>query len=138
MCQVPSLDSADPPTCDLDEHGFYAPGSWTREQLIAFANEIDSLAPEGKETAVDLGIVRAVKTLRDHGVETSQSCEGGEGHSMAEPTVRFIGGPEAGWKALSVCLTYDFPVSALRRYWRVDRRGEPVGPLWEIVFRNKF
>lgn len=122
---------------DVDEFGFYAPGSWTREQLVAFANELDSLAPEGRETAVDLGIIRAVKTLRDKGVETFESCEGGDGHSMAEPTVRFLGGVEAGWKALSVCLTYDLPVRALRRYWRISSNGEPSGPNWEITFRRK-
>ncbi len=110
---------------DLDEDGFYAPGSWTREQLVAFANEIDSLAPDGRETAVDLGIVRAVKVLRDGGVETFESCEGGDGHSMAGPTVRFIGDVEAGWKALAVCLTYAFPVCALRRDWTISVNGEP-------------
>lgn len=122
---------------DLDEHGFYAPGQWTRDQLVAFANEIDSLAPEGRETAVDLGIVRAVKTLRDAGIETCESCEGGEGHSMAEPTVRFIGEAEAGWRGLAVCLNYGFPVRALRRYWAVSTNGEPQAPRWELVFRQK-
>jgi hypothetical protein len=126
-----------PKVSDLDRNGFYAPGSWTRDQLVAFANEIDSLAPEGRETAVDLGIVRAVKTLRDAGVETTQSCEGGEGHSMAEPTVRFIGEAGAPWKALGVCLTYGFPVSAVRRFWRISPNGEPQDPRWEIVFRRK-
>lgn len=126
-----------PAVSDLDEHGFYAPGSWTREQLVAFANEIDDLPPQGRETAVDLGIIRGVKTLRDKGVETFESCEGGAGHSMVEPTVRFHGDAEAGWKALSVCLTYDFPVRALRRYWRISSTGEPHGPYWEVTFRRK-
>lgn len=122
---------------DLDDNGFYAPGSWTREQLVGFANEIDRHAPTGRETAVDLGIVRAVKTLRDKGLSTFESCEGGPGHAFTEPTIRFAGGAAAGWKALSVCLTYGFPVSDLRRYWTVNSTGEPTGPDWEIVFSRK-
>lgn len=100
---------------DLDENGLYCPGTWTRDQLVGFANELDSLVPAGRETAVDLGIIRAVKALRDNGVETFESCEGGEGHSMTEPTVRFLGEVEAGWKALSICLTYGLPVRAHHR-----------------------
>jgi hypothetical protein len=47
---------------------------------------------------------------------------------MAEPTVRFLGDVEAGWKALSVWLTYDLPVRALRPYWTISKTGEPHGP----------
>lgn len=125
------------PTWDLDEHGFYCPGDWTRAQLIRFANEMDPHVPEGRETAIDLGIVRAVKTLRDYGIETFESCEGGRGHAFSEPTVRFAGRAAEGWRALSVCLTYGFPVSDLRRYWTIATNGEPSGPDWELVFRRR-
>lgn len=91
------------------------------------------LDPNG---GMDLGIVRAVKVLTDCGIETFESCEGGPGHSMPEPTVRFCGPPEAGWRALSVCLAHGLPVLALRRYWSVED-GEPVGPSWELVFRQR-
>lgn len=86
---------------------------------------------------LDAGIARAVDVLRDNGIETFESCEGGTGHSMPEPTVRFHGAAEAGWRALALCLAYGFPVLALRRYWAIHANGEPAGPYWEIVFRKK-
>ena len=66
-------------------------------------------------------------------METYESCQAGEGHTYLEPAVRFYGGPYAGFKALSVAMMYDLPVSDLRRIWgMID--GEPTGPYWEIVF----
>jgi hypothetical protein len=116
----------------LDDHGFYAPGSWTSDQLGAYAQEIG-----GPDRPIDVGIVRAVKILDDAGVSTFESCEGGAGHAIPEPTVRFHGeGPE-GWRALNLCLVYDLPVKAIRRYWDVTPSGEPNGPYWEIVFRHQ-
>jgi len=110
---------------------FYAPGSWDRDQLAGFAEDLCPGRP------IDLGIVRAVKTLVDSGVETFESCQGGEGHAFPEPTVRFgAGRPEEGWKGLSVCLTYGFPVRALRLYWTIEQGHQPTGPHWEIVFRR--
>jgi len=86
---------------------------------------------------LDPGIERAVGLLQGAGVETFESCEGGAGHTYTEPTVRFRGTPEAGWRALGVCLAYGLPVLALRRVWYVLDRNEPTGPDWEIVFRRQ-
>lgn len=91
-----------------------------------------------KELAgIDPGIVRAVRLLRDAGVETFESCQGGAGHSFPAPTVRFGGNRAQGWKALSVALDYGLRVRWVRRYWRVTPEGEPTGPEWEIVFRER-
>ena len=90
--------------------------------------------PTPESLGLDPGIARAVKTLRDAGVETFESCEGGEGHAFYEPTVRFGGGPEAGWRALAVCLAYGFPVRRLERYWAIQQGHEPTGPDWALVF----
>lgn len=38
---------------------------------------------------LDSGISDYVHKLMKHGVETFESCEGGEGHCFPEPTVRF-------------------------------------------------
>ena len=86
---------------------------------------------------LDPGIRYYVSRLRSEGIETFESCEGGYGHAFAEPTVRFYGTPETGWRAVAVCLAYRLPILALRRVWYVLDQNEPTGPDWEIVFREK-
>jgi len=85
---------------------------------------------------LDEGIRRAVAVLRDHGIETFESCEGGLGHAFPEPTIRFHGGPDEGFKALSYALEHDLPVAELRRFWQVVD-GEPHGPYWEMTFHTR-
>ena len=88
-----------------------------------------------EDLGLDPGIARVVMTLREHGIETMQSCEGGEGHAYAEPTVEFGGGYGDGWKALGIAFNYGFPVGTLMREWRIDwETREPVGPYWVMVF----
>lgn len=83
---------------------------------------------------LDPGIAKAVEIMRAGGVETYESCEGGKGHSYAEPTVAFHGHPAAGWHALGVCLEHGLRVKELRRVWTVLDEHEPTGPYWHIVF----
>lgn len=85
----------------------------------------------------DRGIRAAVKQLQQEGAETVESCEGGAGHAYSEPTIRFRGTPEAGWRALAICLAFGFPILCLRRVWYVLDANEPTGPDWEIVFRRR-
>jgi hypothetical protein len=75
-----------------------------------------------------------VDALRDAGIETFESCEGGDGHSFPQPAVRFAGAPDEGFRAVAVAVDYCFPVRAIRRYWTI-MDGEPHGPDWEITFR---
>ncbi len=82
---------------------------------------------------LDPKIRSAVLALREAGVETFESCQGGEGHAYPEPTVRFHGGRAEGFRALAVAQTVGLPVSALRRVWSIEE-GEPTGPHWEITF----
>jgi len=84
-------------------------------------------------SGLDRGIRKYVEILRAEGVETYESCEGGEGHSFPEPTVRFYGERAEGFRVLSIALQNRMPVSVLRRIWQVND-GESVGPDWEIVF----
>ena len=85
---------------------------------------------------LDAGIRQYVETLSDAGIETYESCEGGEGHSYAEPSVRFHGGHSEGFRALAVALQHGFPVSSLRRLWALID-GEPTGPTWELTFYER-
>lgn len=91
---------------------------------------------------IDVGIVAAVKALRDAGFDTFEACEGGEGHAYAEPTVRFEGDDAAGMRALAVLA--HFPARRVSRSWSVseleDRRaaGQPAPPpFWEVTFYGK-
>lgn len=85
---------------------------------------------------LDRGIERAVRSLQAAGIETYESCEGGSGHAYPEPTVRFHGAPEAGWRAVAACLALGLPVLSLRRVWDILDANEPAGPHWEITFRG--
>ena len=84
--------------------------------------------------SLDPGIARYVDVLDAAGVETYESCEGGEGHSYAEPAVRFYGVRGEGFRALAIALQHGFPVRAARRIWTVDEDGHPEGPFWELAF----
>jgi hypothetical protein len=96
----------------------------TREQRVEWLRSLDP------------GIARYVDILDAHGVETFESCQAGDGHCFPEPTIRFYGDiGYGGWGALEVALTHGLPVAALRRYWTISR-GEPVGPNWEMTFRQ--
>ncbi len=85
---------------------------------------------------LDPGIAPYVDALRSGGVETYESCEGGRerGHCYPEPTIRFCGDSSEGFLALAVAVRNQLPVRAIRRFWSVNERGEPVGPDWEMVF----
>lgn len=83
--------------------------------------------------ALDTGIKRAVLILSGAGVETFESCQGGNGHAYHEPTVRFHGNKAEGFRALSVAMQSGLRVAELRRVWPL-LDGEPTGPWWEMTF----
>jgi hypothetical protein len=89
-----------------------------------------------EDLGLDIGIADAVRVLRDAGVETFESCEGGEGHAYPEPTVRFHGENPEGFRALAAAMGAGLPVAELRRVW-VMQDGDPVGPEWELVFYSE-
>ena len=82
---------------------------------------------------LDKGIEAAVLALREHGVETIESCQGGPGHAFPDPTVRFVGGTAEGHRAFSVALQCGLRVAELRRVWSI-LDNEPTGPYWELTF----
>ncbi len=82
---------------------------------------------------LDKGIERFVLILRENGIETYESCEGGKGHAYLEPSIRFEGDRSEGFKALAIAMQHAFPVNCLRRLWYMQDE-EPVGPVWEMTF----
>jgi hypothetical protein len=99
-------------------------------ELPQYCRDLDADCP------LDRGISYAVKCLRDLGIETYESCEGGHGHSFLEPTIRFHGSLGEGFRAVAAALAYGLPVRDLRRVWHLSD-GEPVGPNWELTFWSR-
>lgn len=91
------------------------------------------MQPREYDPPLDPGIRAFVETLNDAGVETFESCEGGDNHAYLEPTVRFHGDQSEGLRALSAAMKSKLPVSDLRRVWPIID-GEPTGPWWELTF----
>lgn len=86
--------------------------------------------------SLDAGIAPYVDVLSAAGIETFESCEGGEGHTFPVPTIRFHGHRDEGFRALALALQRGLPVAKLRRAWSVED-GEPVGPDWEMTFWSR-
>ena len=103
--------------------GWYCPNLKKRKTQIDKANEL----------GLDQGIARAVMLLREGGIETFESCQGGAGHSYPEPTIRFHGEYPEGFKAYSIVLSHGLPVYSLRRIYQ-HQNGELKGPWWEMTF----
>ena len=82
---------------------------------------------------LDKSIKTAVEILQRDGVETFESCQGGNGHAYPEPTIRFHGHKEEGFRAVAVALNAGLNVAELRRVYSIED-GELKGPWWELTF----
>ena len=85
------------------------------------------------ELELDPGIAPFVRMLQSAGIETFESCEGGDGHAFPEPVIRFHGHRDEGWRAMAAAQQLGLPVAELRRTWPI-LDGEPTGPYWEMTF----
>ena len=99
-------------------------------------DEVDTVFRDDWLASLDPGIAPYVDVLDAAGIATYESCEGGHdrGHSYPEPAIRFYGDRAEGFRALAVAVQHGLPVRAIRRFWSVDRHGEPEGPHWEMAF----
>jgi hypothetical protein len=82
---------------------------------------------------LDPGIREAVQILRNMGIQTFESCQGGSDHPFSEPTIRFTGDRAEGLKAVATAMSQGLKVSELRRVWSVQD-GELNGPWWVLTF----
>ena len=85
---------------------------------------------------LDDGVAHYVNVLREGGIETCQSCEGGPGHCYEVPTVDFRGDCAEGPRAVGVALQRGLPVAELRRVWSIWN-NEMDGPIWSMTFKMK-
>ena len=78
-----------------------------------------------------------VRILNEHGIATSESCQATPGHfgrdALGFPWILFKGPSWVGYQALAVAMEFGWPVSQLRREWRM-RDGELQGPEWRLTF----
>ena len=101
--------------------------------ILEDLNKHDPVYPG--EMPLDPGIRDYVLILRAQGVETFESCDGGEGQAFPEPTIRFDGNAWEGFRAFTAAMNYGLPVTALRRSYGLTD-GELQGPWWEMTFRT--
>jgi len=85
-------------------------------------------------SGLDAGIRFAVRVLHAAGLDTCQSCQGGDGHSYLEPSVDMdaCGDGADGFAALAALNAYGLEVSAVSIVWNV-RHGLPYEKLWRLT-----
>ncbi len=93
---------------------------------------LDDFTP-AVDLPIDEEIREAVLVLRRGGVETFESCQGGDGHAFDAPTIKFNGDAWAGYKAFAIAMEHGLPVRRVQRAYGVVN-GQLEGPWWEIVF----
>jgi hypothetical protein len=110
-------------------------------------NTRDSQANDLDYTALDPGIVLAVRLLRDEGVATLCSCEGGECHTYLSPTVVFLGDAGEALRVIHIAHEARLGPCSITKVWRLaDGIPDFLGPKdllemrspWEITFACKF
>lgn len=87
------------------------------------------------ELEIDHGIREAVTILQNGGIETFESCFGGEGHPCPEPMVRFHGNSFEGFKAFTVAKNHGLNVLSVA-YEYSESNGWLEGPHWKMTFRH--
>lgn len=85
---------------------------------------------------LDVDIAWPVHMLRERGIHTTESCQGGEGHAFPDPSIKIAGSHGEGWRALSVLRDYRVPVMHLCRTWDITH-GEVDGPYWLVVLHPR-
>ena len=83
----------------------------------------------------DPGIRKVVEILREHDVETCQSCQGGDGHPYQYPTVDFIGVPGQEFIAFGKAIMLGLPVTELSIHWDTGLTSTLAeGPTYRLEF----
>jgi hypothetical protein len=89
-------------------------------------------------SGLDVGIRFAVRVLHARGIETCQSCQGGDGHAYDYPTVDLpapVRGAQ-GFEAVSLLAQYGLPVQRVALVWDLDDRALPYAVCWRVELRE--
>lgn len=90
--------------------------------------------PERFYEAIDGGIRFPLKVLHAAGLETCQSCQGGEDHSYDRPTIDMIwaGHNGAGFIAADALAAHGLRVQDVSIVWRIEH-AVPVEAVWRVT-----
>ncbi|WP_265516416.1 hypothetical protein [Nitratireductor luteus] len=80
-----------------------------------------------EDRQLDAKIAPYVEVLRSAGIETFESCEGGDGHAYPEPTIRFYGDRSEGYRALAVAMQNGLPVAEHVALFVIDCMNIVIG-----------
>lgn len=101
----------------------------------------DMMMPDAWYDTLDAGIRFPVRVLHaTGGIETCQSCEGGEGHAYDRPSIDLIaagGDDAAGFAALAALTTYAIDVFDVALLWTCHR-GLPLERIWRVTLRRAY
>jgi hypothetical protein len=113
-----------------------------KEKSALWREDLDWAEKHFGGEPLDPGIIRLLRILKEHGIETCQCCEGpdgmqpegrhGVGHSYRAPTVDVTYQP---WAALDIAMQYGVRVDRISEVFRV-RDWRPVEQLWRIEFNS--
>ncbi len=87
------------------------------------------------DTALDPDIRPYVETLREHGVETIESCQGGPGHSTAGPYISFRGPAGEGLRVAGIAQNLGWPITRMRKEWAFFA-DDITAPVWVLELKH--
>lgn len=96
--------------------------------------ELERFAPD-VDMEIDPDIREAVLILRSHGVQTTESCQGGPGHACPEPVIYFAGNLYEGYRTYAIAKNYGLNVLSIA-YECGESDGWLESPRWKMTFRD--
>ena len=82
--------------------------------------------------SIDPAIRPFVRLLREHRIETIESCQGGIDHYSQWPYIAFKGGKNAGSRAVRLIAEAGQPVWRLDQVWKVADGQLKSPPVWIV------
>jgi len=106
----------------------------TERESLSAAREHSHVQSDRWYAGLDPGIRFAVRVLHARGIETAQSCEGGDGHAYDRPTIDLDDGSHrpVGFAALAALEDYGLRVRDVSLCYPVDR-GLPAECFWRVT-----